>query len=176
MTIAVPNPVDQLPDVPAFTLTSSDLVDGGTLKVDQVYSGMGLEGGNRSPALSWTAFPEGTQSFTVACFDPDAPTMSGFWHWVVIDLPAKTTDLPAGAGTEHGLPGGIHLRNDYGTRDFGGAAPPPGNAPHRYYFVVNALSVPTLEVGPDATPAYAMFAAGLHTIGRAVLTGRYSRD
>ena len=175
MTVAVPNPVSLLPEAPAFSLSSTDLADGGTLRNDQVYAGMGLEGGNRSPALSWAGFPAETQSFTIACFDPDAPTMSGFWHWAAIDLPASVTSLPAGAGTETGLPGGIHLRNDYGTRDYGGAAPPPGDAAHRYYFVVNALSVASLEVGPDASPAYAMFAAGFHTIGRAVLTGHYAR-
>ncbi|HEY8980467.1 MAG TPA: YbhB/YbcL family Raf kinase inhibitor-like protein [Streptomyces sp.] len=166
-----PLPHDFHPPVPAFTVTSEDVSEGTTLKADQVYAE-----GNVSPHLRWEGFPEGTKSFAVTCYDPDAPTGSGFWHWVLFDIPASVTELPAGAGTGEfkGLPeGAVHVRNDYGTRDFGGAAPPAGDGPHRYVFTVYAVDQEKLGVDGNVSPAYVGFNLRFHAIGRAQLIGEY---
>lgn len=165
-----PNPYDLLPAVPSFTVTSADLADGRPLKDDQV-SGAG----NTSPQLSWEGAPEGTQSYTVTCFDPDAPTPCGFWHWVLVDLPAEVTSLDAGAGAEGArLPGGAFMcRNDGGAPAFMGAAPPPGDQVHRYFFVVHAVKEKTLGVSRDASPAVVSFNLAFKTAGRAIIHGTY---
>src|SRR5262249_43379890 len=131
---------------------------------------------NRSPQLSWIGAPKGTKSFTVTCFDPDAPTPSGFWHWVAVDLAADITSLPAGAGKEggSGLPkGAFHCRNDYGTMGYGGAAPPQGERPHGYYFVVHAVDVKRLGVKKAPARAAVSFNLVGHTPARAILTPTY---
>ncbi|GAA0695478.1 hypothetical protein GCM10010193_57750 [Kitasatospora atroaurantiaca] len=138
-----------------------------------------LEGGNLSPQLSWSGFPTETKSFAVTCFDPDAPTGSGWWHWVLFDLPAEVTGLPAGAGsgTFPGLPpGAIHGRNDYGTKDFGGAAPPPGHGLHRYVFTVHALSVEKLGLNDDASAAAIGGTLGFFALGRATICALYENQ
>lgn len=163
-----PDPYTLLPVVPSFGVTSADVVDGRPLQDAQVAAL-----GNTSPQLSWTGVPEGTQSFVVTCFDPDAPTPSGFWHWVLVDLPADTRSLLTGASAAP-LPGGaFHVRNDGGEAGFMGAAPPQGDQVHRYFFVVHAVSEPTLGVGPDASPAVVSFQLAFKTLGRAILHGTY---
>lgn len=163
-----PNPYDLLPPVPSFTVTSSDLQDGQPLSEAQVAAK-----GNRSPQLGWSGAPEGTKSFVVTCFDPDAPTPSGFWHWALVDLPAEVTSLDAGAAAGD-LPGNaFHCRNDGGERGFMGAAPPQGDQVHRYFFVVHAVGEDTLGVDPDASAAVVSFNLAFKTLGRAILHGTY---
>jgi Raf kinase inhibitor-like YbhB/YbcL family protein len=165
-----PNPYDLMPQVPSFTVTSDDVTEGQPLKDDQVAAK-----GNRSPQLSWSDVPEGTRSFTVTCFDPDAPTPSGFWHWVLVDLPADVTSLETDAGAEGAdLPGNAFMcRNDAGSKAFTGAAPPEGDQVHRYFFVVHAVTEDSLGVNSDASPAVVSFNLAFKTAGRAILHGTY---
>ncbi|RLV48740.1 YbhB/YbcL family Raf kinase inhibitor-like protein [Nocardioides mangrovicus] len=165
-----PDPYDLLPQVPTFTVTSEDVAQGQPLADAQV-----ADGGNTSPQLSWSGAPEGTKSYVVTCYDPDAPTPSGFWHWVLVDLPADCTSLPAGAGSGEGdLPGNAFMcRNDMSTKDFAGAAPPPGDQVHRYYFVVHAVTEDTLGVDSDASAAVVSFNLAFKTAGRAIVSGTY---
>jgi len=164
-----PNPYDLLPQVPSFSVTSTDVTDGQPLNDDHVAAK-----GDTSPQLSWDAVDE-AKSYTVTCFDPDAPTPSGFWHWVLVDLPADVTSLDTGAGAEGApLPGSAFMcRNDGGTKAFLGAAPPEGDQVHRYFFVVHAVMEESLRVDSDASPAVVSFNLAFKTAARAILHGTY---
>lgn len=160
-----------------MTLTSADMSEGGTLKEDQVFSGFGCEGGNLSPELSWSGAPEGTESFALMAYDPDAPTGSGWWHWTVFNIPADASGLAAGAGSgKAALPdGAVQGRTDFGQPGFGGACPPQGDAPHHYVFTLYALKVPKLEIDENAPGAMVGFMAKANAIETATLTATYGR-
>jgi Raf kinase inhibitor-like YbhB/YbcL family protein len=173
-----PLPYDHLPPVPELDVSSDDIEHGDELPNEHVADIMGCTGENLSPHLSWSGAPEGTQSFAVTCFDPDAPTGSGFWHWVVFDIPASVTELPRGAGSgeQSGLPEGAqHARNDVGAAEYVGSAPPPGHGEHRYVFAVHALGVPSLGVDADASAALVGFNITANTLARGVIVATYER-
>lgn len=151
-----------------FTLTSTGFTDGGALPDAQVHAK-----GNRSPQLSWSGAPEGTKSFAVTCYDPDAPTGSGFWHWTVANIPSDVTEVAEGASSA-GMPkGAVEGRTDFGEPGFGGAAPPPGHGPHRYIFTVFAVDTERLEVTPENSGAVFGFNLHFHTLAKASITGVY---
>ncbi|HVK25664.1 MAG TPA: YbhB/YbcL family Raf kinase inhibitor-like protein [Actinokineospora sp.] len=168
-----PDPYELLPKVAAFSVTSDDIADGAKLDLKHVFGGAG--GGNVSPRLSWSGAPEGTKSYVVTCFDPDAPIPGGFWHWIAVNIPASVTELAAGAGAgDETLPdGAFHVRSDFSTRDYGGAAPPEGDQDHRYFFVVHAVDVEKLDVDENASAAVVSFNLAFHTLGRAVIVPTY---
>jgi Raf kinase inhibitor-like YbhB/YbcL family protein len=173
-TMTENDPFARLPEVPSFTVTSEDVDDGAVFAAAQWSGAMGVPGGrDTSPQLSWSGAPEGTRSYAVTMYDPDAPTMSGFWHWVVANIPADVTSLPAGAGDADGsaLPAGaVRLRNDTGGPAYVGAAPPEAHGVHRYVITVHALDVEDIGLPAEATPAFLGFTMTGHILGRAVLT------
>ena len=159
-----------------FTLSSPDYAEGATLREAQVYAGFGCSGGNQSPALTWDNPPAGTQSFALTLYDPDAPTGSGWWHWVVFDIPADVRALPLdAAGTGARPAGAVQSLTDFGAPGFGGACPPEGDKPHRYIFTLYALDVPKLGLDAGTMPAMVGFTLAGHTLGKAVLTTHYGR-
>ena len=159
-----------------FTLESSDF--GGQLTMKQVFDGFGCTGENVSPALSWKDAPKGTKSFAVTVYDPDAPTGSGWWHWVAFNLPVSVTSLPAGAGdpAKALMPkGAVQSTTSYGKAGFGGACPPVGDKAHRYVFTVYALDVESLPLDAGATPALVGYMLNQHAIAKASLISYYGR-
>ena len=159
-----------------LTLTSPDVAEGRMMAAEQVLNGFGCMGGNVSPALRWSGAPANTRSFALSMYDPDAPTGSGWWHWVVVDIPANATELSKGwgrSGTAQ-LQGGRQTRTDFGAPGYGGPCPPPG-ASHRYVFTLFALDIDKLPVPDDASGALAGFNIGAHTLARATITARYGR-
>ena len=166
-------------DAPAtkFTLTSADIAAGGRIADAQVFNGFGCQGGNLSPALSWSHAPPGTQSFALLVHDPDAPTGSGWWHWLIYNIPANVTSLAAGAGdAKKGLlpQGAVQGRTDFGSAGYGGPCPPPGK-PHHYYFRLYALKVARLDLPQDATAAFISFNVHSQSLGSAQFVGLYGR-
>jgi Raf kinase inhibitor-like YbhB/YbcL family protein len=171
------NPYDILPKLPRFTVTSESFRDGQPLDLAQVSGRPGYDGADISPQVSWSGFPEGTKSFALTVYDPDAPTVSGFWHWAAFDIPADVTELPAGAGDGSALPGGaVTVANDAGLRQYVGAAPPPGTGAHRYFVAVHAVGVASLGLPEQATPAYVGFNLYKHAIARGVIHGTYEKN
>ena len=161
-----------------FTLTSTDIANGKMMPKAQEYSGFGCNGGNVSPELKWSNAPAGTKSFAVTTYDPDAPTGSGWWHWVIFNIPATVHELKRGAGDPaSGLApaGATQSRTDYGSVGFGGACPPKGDKAHRYQFTVYALDVAHLDIKPDASAALVGFNLHAHTLGKARLQALYKR-
>lgn len=167
----IATPYDRIAPVPPFTVTSTDVADGAEMPMAQVSGILGAGGADVSPALQWSGFPEGTRSFAVTVYDPDAPTASGFWHWAVADIPADVTSLDAGAGDDDGsLPAGAwHVKGDASADRYIGAAPPAGSGPHTYFIGVHALDVDTVGIDKGATPAFLAFTMSGHTLARAVL-------
>lgn len=159
-----------------FTLSSPDVRNRQRLPEAQVANVFGCSGGNLSPALNWSGAPAGTRSFAVTVYDPDAPTGSGWWHWVVFDIPADATGLPAAASASAPLPEGARQgRNDANGRDFLGACPPKGDKPHRYVFTVHALKTAKLAVPDDASPALVGFMINANRLAKASFAARYGR-
>lgn len=166
------------PAKPAFHLSSPDIVGDGKIDPRFEYDGFGCAGENTSPELKWSNAPKGTKSFAVTVFDADAPTGSGWWHWIVYNIPADTTGLEAGMGSLNGsdLPGNtVQALSDYGVPAWGGMCPPPGDKPHRYVFTVHALNVEQLELPEDATSAMVRYVINASSIGRASFTAEYAR-
>ncbi len=162
-----------------FSLSSSDLEANGSIGLKHVFNGFGCEGENISPALSWSQPPPQTQSFALLVHDPDAPTGgSGWWHWLMVDIPVSSSRLTTGAGRSNGSglpPGARQIRSDYGTPGWGGPCPPVGNAPHRYTFTLHALKVKTLELPPDPSAALVGFMVNSQSLGKASFTSFYGR-
>jgi Raf kinase inhibitor-like YbhB/YbcL family protein len=162
-----------------LVLRSDDFADGDYLGSKHVLSaqyGFGCAGDNISPALTWSGAPDGTRSFAVTCFDPDAPTGSGFWHWLVVNIPPDVSGLPPGAGSGDGLPAGaLQTRTDYGAPGYGGPCPPESDHPHRYVFTVHAVGLDSLPVDPDTSAAVIGFQLNFNALDRATLMGLYKR-
>jgi hypothetical protein len=161
-----------------FTVKSPDISQGKTIPMTHVFNGMGCTGGDLSPALSWSGAPAKTKSFAITIYDPDAPTGSGFWHWVMYNVPATTMSLPEGAGDSKRnlLPAGTTQGiTDFGAPGYGGPCPPVGDKPHHYHIKVTALDIDKLDLPPNATPAYVGFNLHGHTLGVAELVGLYGR-
>jgi len=164
-----PDPYLHLEPVPGFSVSSDDMLHGHMLAAAQTAAG-----GSVSPHLRWDDVPAGTRSFTVTCYDPDAPTPSGFWHWVLVDVPADVRELTTGTAAGD-LPGGaFHVRNDCAELGYYGAEPPEVDPAHRYYFVVHAVDRDSLGVPADATPAMVSFELAYATLGRAVIQAEYA--
>ncbi|MBD0305090.1 MAG: YbhB/YbcL family Raf kinase inhibitor-like protein [Nitrospiraceae bacterium] len=162
-----------------FRLTSPDLKEQGKIANKHVYSGFGCSGGNTSPELHWENAPKETKSFAVTVYDPDAPTGSGWWHWVIFNIPATVHTLPANAGKPDGeaaaLEGSIQSVTDFGQPGYGGPCPPAGDKPHRYIFTVYALKVDQLPLKKDASGAMVGFNLNQNALAKASLTALYGR-
>ena len=163
----------------AFTLASPDLPEGQPLPNAQVFNSFGCAGANVSPRLEWKGAPAGTKSFAVTVYDPDAPTGSGWWHWVVFNIPATTTVLEAGAGdpasSKAPRGGAVQSMTDFGAPGFGGACPPQGDKPHRYIFTVHALKVDSLPLDAKAPGAMVGYYLTMNTLAKASFTRTYGR-
>jgi hypothetical protein len=163
-----------------MSLKSAEVSDGGAMQEEQVLNGFGCKGANISPSLSWSGAPSGTKSFAITNYDPDAPTGSGWWHWVVFNIPAATASIPKNAGDLKAklMPAGaVQSRTDFGTGGWGGPCPPPDGKPHRYIFTVFAVDVDKLPHAADenASAALVGFDLHFHTLDKATLTATYSR-
>jgi Raf kinase inhibitor-like YbhB/YbcL family protein len=157
-----------------FTVTSPQLSEGATLKDEQVFNGMGCTGKNVSPELVWKNAPAAAKSFAVTVYDPDAPTGSGWWHWLMVNIPTNVTSLKADA-SKNAPEGTLQTRTDFGAPGFGGACPPPGDKPHRYIVTVWALKTDKIAVDKDASGAMVGYNLNANAIAKATLTGKYGR-
>lgn len=158
--------------IQAMTLDSSDVKNGYSLETPQIFNMWGCTGENKSPQLTWSEVPPGTKSFAITMYDPDAPTGSGWWHWVAINIPANVHSLKEGAGQVGGnqLPSGATMvTNDFGFKGFGGACPPVNAKPHNYTITVYALNVPKIDIPASASPALAGYNILAHVIDKAII-------
>lgn len=161
-----------------FSLESPDVHPNGPFANKFVLKGFGCEGGNISPELKWKNAPNGTRSFAVTAYDPDAPTGSGWWHWVVFNLPADTTSLPQGAGdlAAGTMPkGAVQGRTDFGAQGWGGPCPPKGDKPHRFIFTVFALKADKLDLNENASAAMVGYMLNVNALGKASFVAKSSR-
>jgi hypothetical protein len=155
----------------ALKVTSQSFSEGADIPLDYVFNGCG--GKNKVPQLSWSGAPDGTKSYAITCFDPDAPTGSGFWHWLAWDIPAKTTSLESGDGKD-APKGGKSGTSDYGMAGYGGPCPPKGDGKHRYVFTVYALDVEKLEGASEKLHgATLVFTMRGHVLAQGSLTGKF---
>jgi Raf kinase inhibitor-like YbhB/YbcL family protein len=163
------NPYERFDSVPSFTLTSTDIAHGKMIAAQHRAEGAG--GSSLSPQLSWSGFPSATKSFAITCYDPDAPTGSGFWHWAVYNVPASVTSVDTSAGSAGGVlpPRSLSLKNELRRREYTGAEPPEATGVHRYVFAVHAVDVDHLDLDPESTPAVLGFNLHFHTLARALL-------
>jgi Raf kinase inhibitor-like YbhB/YbcL family protein len=162
----------------SFSLVSPQFTHGSIMANEQVFNGMGCKGDNISPELRWSNVPAGTKSYAVTVFDPDAPTGSGWWHWVVFNLPASMKALPLNAGQTalKLLPeASIQSRTDFGKSGYGGACPPVGDKPHRYFFTVWALNTESLPLNANASGAMVGYYLNQHALAKATLVATYQR-
>jgi len=163
----------------SLALSSNDIAQGKFMTKQQEFNGFGCSGGDLSPNLKWSGAPQGTKSFAITVYDPDAPTGSGWWHWQIVNIPSSVNELAAGAGStkENLAPkGSLQIKNDYGSQGFGGACPPPGHGIHHYKFTVHALSVEKLELPEDASGALTGYMINGHTIETSTIEALYKRD
>ena len=162
-----------------FKLSSPEIKAGSTMPKRFEFNRFGCSGENKSPALKWSGAPKGTKSFAVTMYDPDAPTGSGWWHWVVINIPADVTELASDAGAQNSttLPkGAVQGRTDYGVNAWGGTCPPQGDKPHRYIFTVYALKTDKLDVPADASAALTAYMIHANMLAKASFTAKYGRS
>ena len=170
-----PDPYSLLPRVPTLEVSSTSILNDSCLPEEHVFDGWGFSGANISPQLSWSGAPKGTRGYAVTCFDPDAPTPSGFWHWLLVGIPANLTTLDEGAGTAATAPvGALHMANDFGNKRYDGAAPPAGDQSHRYLFAVHALDTDDLGLDDTASAAVTAFTMVGHTLARGVISAHYT--
>lgn len=157
-----------------LTLSSGDMT--GQMTKANEFDGFGCSGKNVSPALRWSGAPTGTKSFALTMYDPDAPTGSGWWHWIAFNIPKTTTSLPAGAGSGGTMPkGSVQAQNDYGAVGFGGACPPVGDKPHMYITTVYALDIDKLPIGADVNAPVAGYMINAHTLQKSTIVTYYGR-
>ncbi|THD45694.1 MAG: YbhB/YbcL family Raf kinase inhibitor-like protein [Bradyrhizobium sp.] len=161
---------------PTFTLSSADIKEGEPIAAIHTFNGFGCSGENLSPALKWSGAPPETKSFALTCYDPDAPTGSGFWHWVVFNIPPNVTELPRGAGSPGSAAApksAVQSRTDFGATGYGGPCPPKGDTPHRYQFTIFAVDTDMIEADAQASGALVGFNLHFHTLAKTTLTALF---
>ena len=156
-------------------LKSTDIAQGKTLSNAQVFDGFGCTGENKSPELSWSGLPKGTKSLAITMYDPDAPTGSGWWHWVAFNIPANVTNIASGESKNSMPEGTVESRTDFGSVGYGGACPPEGDAPHHYEVTLYALDVEKLDLDENASGAMVGYYLNAHSIEKATITAVFSR-
>jgi hypothetical protein len=162
-----------------FTFKTTDVKEVIGFTNDQVYNGFGCAGKNISPELEWSGAPAQGKSFAITVYDPDAPTGSGFWHWVVFNIPPNTKKLSRGAGDpkQNKMPAGaVQSRTDFGTPGWGGPCPPAGDKAHRYIFTLYVVDVDKLDADAATTAAVVGFNLHFHTIQKVSFTVPYGRQ